>query len=102
MASVAAVNAMNDMLNGKSEEELKTEIKKLVAADVVKDFRKTAGPDYFSGKAGGDLGETLTDFINWKTRVKGALRRANYSYRFLFTNTKNCDLSTIHVSNIPV
>ena len=73
--AVNAVRAVNDMLGGKEREALTKEIEKLVAADVVKDFRKTAGPDYFSGKAGGELGETLTDFINWKTRLKGALRR---------------------------
>ena len=88
--AAAARTAKNEMLQGKQESELKDEIKKLVANDIVKDFRKTAGPDYFSGDAGGDLGSTLTDFINWKTRLKGALRRAHYSYRFLFTNTKNC------------
>ena len=55
--AAAVLNAVNDMLDGKEPAVLETEMKKLVAADVVKDFRKTAGPDYFSGKAGGDLGE---------------------------------------------
>ena len=100
---MAAANtaARNEMLRGMTTAELEAEMEELVSSDIIKDFRKTAGADHFSGEAGGEAGESLTEYINWKIRLKGALRRANKSYKFLFSHSKNCDISVIHCNNMP-
>ena len=100
---MAAANtaAKNEMLRGMTTAALEAEMEELVSSDIIKDFRKTAGADHFSGEAGTDLGENLTAFINWKIRIKGALRRANKSFKFLFSDSKNCDLSILHLNNMP-
>ena len=79
---MAAANtaARNEMLRGMTIAALEAEMEELVSSDIIKDFRKTAGADHFSGEAGTDLGESLTEYINWKIRLKGALRRANKSF----------------------
>ena len=63
---MAAANtaAKNEMLRTMSAAELDAEMEELVSSDIIKDFRKTSGADHFSGEAGTDLGETLTEYIN--------------------------------------
>ena len=97
---MAAANtaARNEMLRGMTIAALDAEMEELVSSDIIiKDFRKTAGADHFSGEAGGEAGESLTDYINWKIRLKGALRRGSKSFKFLFSHSKNCDISVIHI-----
>ena len=101
MAAAINTAARNEMLRGMTTAELEAEMEELVSSDIIKDFRKTSGADHFSGEAGVEAGESLTDYINWKIRLKGALRRGSKSFKFLFSHSKNCDISVIHLNNMP-
>ena len=88
------------MLAGQTSAELENDINQLEASSIVKDFRKSAGPDHLSGKAS-EKGSLMTNWITYKKRLKGALRRSNVVYKFCFTASTNCEVSVDHVNAIP-
>ena len=97
----AAAAALLQIRNGQTMEELDNDINQCVAKDVVKDFRQTAGPDHLSGK-GSEKDGVMNNWIKYKKRLKGALRRANFSFSFIFTESQNVDLSVTHLDVIPL
>ena len=98
---MAAAAALTQIRNGQTMEELDNDINQCVAKDVVKDFRQTAGPDHLSGK-GSEKDGVMNNWIKYKKRLKGALRRANFSFLFIFTESQNVDLSVTHLDVIPL
>ena len=96
----AAAAALLQIRNGQTMDELENNINQCVAKDVVKDFRQSSGPDHLSGK-GSEKDGVMNNWIKYKKRLKGALRRANFSYTFLFTESQNVDLSITHLDVIP-
>ena len=100
MAAAALAAALGEIRNGQTMDALGNDINQIEAKDVVKDFRQSAGPDHISGK-GSDKEGVMHSWITYKKRLKGALRRANFSYKFFFTDSQNMDLSTVHLDCIP-
>ena len=97
-----AAAALALILNGQTVAEFNNDINQLEAKDVVKDFKSTDGPTHFSGSSkGAKSNDTRVQYVEYKRRLKGALRRANAGYRYLFSDSQNCELSIAHVDALP-